>query len=58
MVTNVVKEKQEIGYVNIFLEDTQIGNIKYVTEKEYTKNTYSYYMKYILGNYINLLKIE
>lgn len=57
-VTLPVKEKQEIGYVNIFLEDTQIGNIKYVTEKEYTKNTYSYYMKYILGNYINLLKIE
>ena len=57
-VTLPVKEKQEIGCANIFLEDTQIGTIKYLTKKEYTKNTYSYYMKYILGNYINLLKIE
>ena len=53
-----IKANEEIGYANIFVEEQQIESVKYVTQKEYIKNTYSYYMKYILGNYINLLKIE
>lgn len=53
-----VDKNAVLGYAQILVQEKEIMKLEYVAQKEYKKNTYIYYMKFILGNYINLLKIE
>lgn len=53
-----VEQGEVLARATILNGDNELAQIEYITQDNYDKITYIDYMKYILGNYINLLEIR
>lgn len=53
-----IERGKVLGYATIYNKDNQMAQIEYITQEDYKKKTYIDYIKYIIGNYVNLLEIE